>query len=269
MMMKRQTVASDVSFEGLGLHSGDPVSLTVHPGDTGIRFHLDGEWIEAKPANVTDTRRCTRLGPVSTIEHLMSAFAGLEITDADVELRAGELPGMDGSSAPYVASLQGVGTHALGEVEMPALFKRIFIQEDEVKVAVAKGTGHWRAVYDTGDRWPGEQAFETTDVIADYLSEIAPARTFALAEEVPMVIQLGMGRGLDEHSALVLGIEGYKNVPRFPDEPARHKLLDMIGDLYLAGIPIRHLSASGQRPGHRANVKAAQMLYDSIAASRA
>jgi UDP-3-O-acyl-N-acetylglucosamine deacetylase len=268
MMMDRNTIATDAEFDGLGLHSGDPVRMVVHSGESGIRFHYAGEWVEAKPGNVTDTKRCTRLGPVSTIEHLMSAFAGLEITDADVELSAPELPGMDGSALPFVKGLMAVGRAKITEIEAPSLFKRVFVQEDDVKIAVAKGSGHWRAVYATGDRWPGVQAFETEQVLIDYRDQIAPARTFALAEEVPMIIQLGMGRGLDEHSALVLGIEGYKNPPRFPDEPARHKLLDLIGDLYLAGIPIQYLSVGAERSGHRANVKTAQMLYESIGGAR-
>jgi UDP-3-O-[3-hydroxymyristoyl] N-acetylglucosamine deacetylase len=123
-------------------------------------------------------------------------------------------------------------------------------------------------VYNTGDRWPVIQAYETETVVDDYIDQIAPSRTFALAEEVPMIIQLGMGRGLDENSAIVLGIEGYKNEARFSDEPVRHKLLDLIGDLYLSGVPIRYLSVGAERPGHRANVKAAQMLYESVTWTR-
>ena len=265
MTYTRRTVASDVCFEGLGLHSGSPVRMVVHPGADGIRFLFGGEWIAARPENVSDTRRCTRLGSVSTIEHLMSAFAGLEVTDADVELDADELPGMDGSSIQYVHGLMGAGFVDLAQTEVPSLFKRVFVQEVETKIAVAKGDGHWRAIYDVTPRWPGAQEFEATDVVGQYASEIASARTFALAEEVPMIIQLGLGRGLDESSALVLGIEGYKNEARFVDEPARHKLLDMIGDLYLAGVPIRFLSVVGERPGHRANVKAAQMVAEMLA----
>ena len=75
----------------------------------------------------------------------------------------------------------------------------------------------------------------------------------------------GLGKGLDEKSALILGIEGYKNEARFPDEPARHKLLDLIGDLYLSGVPIRHINVVAERSGHRTNVKAAAMLAQALA----
>jgi len=264
MIKARKTIANDVSFEGLGLHSGVPVQVVVHPAENGIWFRCGSENIQALPENVSETTRCTRLGTVSTIEHLMSAFAGLEVTDAVVELSEPELPGLDGSSQIYVQSLIDIGFAALAEVEMPPLFSRVFLQEDGLKIAISKGSGHWRYEYQTGDRWPGRQGFETTDVAQTYAAEIAPARTFVLAEEIPMIIQLGLGRGLDEDSAVIVGIEGYKNLARFPDELARHKLLDVIGDLYLAGVPIRHLNVVAERSGHRANVHAAAMLWQAV-----
>ena len=260
----RKTLKGDALLEGLGLHSGIPVRVQIHPGEHGIAFRRGGERILASPENVTDTTRCTTLGPVATIEHLMSALAGLEITDAEIELDAPELPGLDGSSLPYVEALLAVGLEELGEKEIPELFSRVFLQDEAVKIAASKGAGHWRVVYSLGDRWPGTQEFEAVDAVAAYGAEIAPARTFVLAEEIPMIIQHGLGKGLDEHTALILGIEGYKNESRFADEPARHKLLDLIGDLYLSGIPIRHLNVVAERSGHRTNVKVAAMLAQAV-----
>ena len=262
--VSRRTLRSEVRFEGLGLHTGVPVVMTVRPGDAGIAFSLGAERTLALPENVTDTTRSTRLGSVGTIEHLMSAFAGLEITDAEVELTAPEVPGMDGSALPYVNALLGAGFEDFGNLDVPSLFTRIFHQEDELKVAVAKGSGHWRYVYDLGSRWPGQQSYELLDVTAGYVAEIAPARTFALAEEIPHLIEHGLGKGLDEDSALILGIEGYKNEARFSEEPARHKLLDVIGDLYLAGVPISMLSVVAERSGHRTNVAVAAMLRQAV-----
>lgn len=251
-------------FDGLGLHSGVPVRVTVHPSENGIWFRLgDSRW-EARPQNITDTRRCTKLGDVATIEHIMSAFAGLEITDADVELTTGELPALDGSSLGYVEAFRASGFAMLGEVEARDPYTRVFHQDLPVKIAIGKGTGHWRYSYEFPDRWPGEQTYETQDIVGSYCSEIAPARTFALAEEVPLVLAAGLAKGLDIEKALILGIEGYKNDARFPDEPARHKLLDLIGDLYLAGIPARFLNVSSEKSGHRTNVDAAAKLLASI-----
>lgn len=267
MTFTRKTLQSPVRLAGRGLHTGVPVNLTIHPGQDGLAFRLGGTRVAARPENVTDTTRSTKLGEVGTIEHLMSAFAGLEITDAEVELDAPELPGLDGSAEPYVRAMLAAGFETLEERATPDLFRRVFIQEDDgTKLAIGKGTGHWRYAYITSPRWPGEQAFEDLDVVAVYPEQIAPARTFALAEEIPMIIQMGLGQGLDESSALILGIEGYKNEPRFPDEPSRHKLLDLIGDLYLAGVPIRALNVVAERSGHRANVRAAQMLAESLTA---
>lgn len=218
----------------------------------------------ARPESVTDTARSTRIGPVGTIEHLMAAFAGLEITDAEVELDAGELPGLDGSAKPYVDALMPFLIEG-EERDVPALFRRVFIQEGEVKIAIGKGSGHGRYVYDLGARWPHEQSFEANDAVGAFAQEIAPARTFALMEEVPKLIEYGLGRGLDAESAVILGEEGYKNEVRFGDEPARHKLLDLMGDLYLAGIPLRFLNFVGERSGHRTHIRAAQALIEALA----
>jgi UDP-3-O-acyl-N-acetylglucosamine deacetylase len=270
MIVNRRTLAQTVTLEGLGLHTGVPVVVKIHPGQHGIGFLHGGERVEAHPANVTDTTRSTKLGSVGTIEHLMSAFAGLEITDAEVELDAPELPGLDGSARLYVEALRHAGMEDLPDREIPDLFTRVFLQlEDGVKVAIGKGTGHWRYEYRTGDRWPREQIYESEDIVAAYPGEVAPARTFAFAEEVPHLIQMGMGKGLDDSSALILGIEGYKNEPRFSDEPARHKLLDLVGDLYLAGVPLRGLNVVAERSGHRTHVKAAALLCEALAANGA
>lgn len=249
---------------GLGLHCGVPVQVDIRPGTEGIRFRFGPSIIEAKPANVTDTRRCTRLGEVSTIEHLMSAFAGLEITDAEVELSAPELPALDGSSKEYVAALERAGYEALGEVEMPELFTRVFIQEVDLKVAISKGSGHWSYLYMTGDRWPREMGFDCEDVVGRYGAEIAPARTFAFTEEVEPLREAGLGQGLTEESALILGEDGFTRPARFPDEPARHKLLDLMGDLYLSGVPVSHLNVSAQKSGHTTNVHAAALLRKAV-----
>lgn len=258
MTFTRQTLAGEVTLNGRGLHSGVPVRVTVHPGEYGIRFMLGHERLSAVPSNVSDTTRSTSLGPVRTIEHLMSAFAGVGITDADVELTAPELPGMDGSAKPFVEAILGAGIATLGERTLRDLFKRVYEKDGSAEIAIARGDGHWRYLYDVGDRWPGRQEVDLD--VAQYAAEIAPARTFCLEEELPMIQAHGLGQGLDESSCLVLGSSGPVNTARMPDEPARHKLLDVIGDLYLAGVPPRFLSVVAGRSGHRVNVAAAHKL---------
>ena len=261
----RATVSNDVKFKGLGLHGGQAVTVVVSPGENGIQFRAGQNKWAAIAENVTDTTRCTRLGEIATIEHLMSALAGLEITDAEIEVSGGEMPALDGSSREFAERLHEAGLQPLGEVEATLPFKRVFLHEGDIKIAVGKGEGHWQYTYDTGDRWPQVQTFESFNVALEYRKEIAPARTFELAERVPAILEMGLAKGLDMDSALILGIEGYKNDPRFDDEPARHKLLDLIGDLYLSGIPIRLLNVSAERSGHATNVQAAALVRQSIA----
>ncbi len=269
MIFTRQTVANPIGFVGVGLHTGVEVQLTVHPGENGIGFRYGSLRTEASPENVTDTRRSTKLGEVGTIEHLMSALAGLEITDAEIELTAPEVPGFDGSAMMFCEGLISAGVLSLGERELPSLYSRVFLQELPLKIAVGKGTGHWRYEYETGDRWPGSMHYETLNIIDSYQAEIAPARTFVLTEEFPMIEQFGLGKGLTRDSVTILGTEGYENETRFPDEPARHKLLDMLGDLYLSGVPARFLNVVGNRNGHTANVKMAAMMHQAVNAKKA
>ncbi len=264
MTYTRKTVAQDVKLAGLGLHSGVPVEVTIRPGSEGIAFRLGATRWQAIPENVSDTTRCTRLGDISTIEHLMSAFCGLEVTDAEVELSAAELPALDGSSTPYSQALMAAGFETRGQAEIGQPFSRVFLQDLPVKIAISKGEGQWRYEFRLDDHFPGEQDYDCPDVVASYATQIAPARTFALAEEVPAVLQAGLAKGLDIEKALIIGMEGYKNEPRFPDEPARHKLLDLMGDLYLAGVPARLLNVVAERSGHRTNVEAARMLHEAV-----
>lgn len=194
----------------------------------------------------------------------MAAFAGLGISDAEVELTRPELPGLDGSAASYLPVLKEAGIVPIGEREISAPFARVFVHENEAKVAVARGSGHWRYAFVREGVFPGEQTFEVTHVMAAFEAEIAPARTIGFEEELPMLEKLGLGQGLDRESCVLVGRDGYLNEPRFADEPARHKLLDLIGDLYLAGVPIGLLDVSATRGGHRLHVEAAARLASDV-----
>lgn len=266
MTFERATLRERARIEGVGLHSGEPVVVDLLPADDGIQFSLRGEIVRAHPSSVSDTSRCTCLGPVRTVEHLMSAFAAYGITDARVELDAPELPGLDGSSLGYWRALEHAGRELIGPANLEGPFARVFLKEDGAEVAVAAGQGRWRYTYDVGERWPGEQSAEFD--LTEYAAEVAPARTFVLSEELERVRASGLGRGLDETSGLVVGPTGYENEARFPDEPARHKLLDLIGDLYLSGVPPTLLSVVAVRSGHRVNCAAAARLATAVRIER-
>ena len=195
----------------------------------------------------------------------MSAFAGLGITDAEVEVSGGELPAAGGSSAEFVEGLLSSGFEKIGTMEVTPPFARVYLKGDHHSLAIGAGSGHWRYDFVTADVWPGKQSFEAFLDPRVYTSEVAPARTFVFEDEIAVVQRAGFGQGLDESSALVLGQMGYVNPSIFPDEAARHKLLDLIGDLYLSGIPIRAVDVVAERSGHAANIEAAAKL---AAASR-
>jgi UDP-3-O-acyl-N-acetylglucosamine deacetylase len=264
---ERRTVARPVKFEGRGLHSGEPVRVTVHPAQEGIAFRSGSSRWPATPASVSDTSRCTRLGEVSTVEHLMSAFAGLGVTEAEVEVEGGELPALDGCALAYCGALSTAGLEKVGEAQLTGPFSRVFHIEGDVELAISHGAGHWRYEFECGERWPHTQHFEIPS-IDRYLSEIAPARTFAFSEEMEAVKKAGLGRGLDETTAFVIGERGYVNEARFEDEPARHKMLDLLGDLYLSGVPPQLLNVVAQRSGHRTNVAAAAKLCEHASVHR-
>lgn len=256
----RRTVAEECRFFGPGLHSGAACEAVIAPGREGVVFVADGTRIPARPEAVADTRRCTSLGPVSTVEHLLAALAGLGVTDAEVHVWGGEVPAADGSALPFAEKISASGLASLGTAAVHGLYERVFTAEGGASVAVSRGEGHWRYEFDSGDRWPGVSAFEARSVRSEFLREIAPARTFAFEEEVGPLRAAGLGRGLDEASCLVLGPAGYTNPARFDDEPPRHKLLDLLGDLSLAGVPCSLLNVAASKSGHALNVRAAARL---------
>jgi UDP-3-O-[3-hydroxymyristoyl] N-acetylglucosamine deacetylase len=253
MIHRRRTVLVPVTLTGLGLHSGRPVRMTVHPADNGIAFRCDGSRVVAAPAAVTSTSWHTRLGDIGTVEHLMSAFAGLEITDAEVELSYPELPGLDGSAAEYVAVLR---TQPLDEASFLLPRNELVVEAPGVSIRTRAGSGVWTYAFGHGS---GTQTF-TCQLPRDYPTEVAPARTTALADQLPALVAQGLGQGLDMSSVVVIGPDGYSNTPRFPDEPARHKLLDLVGDVYLTGIPVGLLDVTASFSGHTTNVRMAALL---------
>jgi UDP-3-O-[3-hydroxymyristoyl] N-acetylglucosamine deacetylase len=251
-MIRRRTVLEPVTFTGFGLHSGQPVTARIHPADSGIAFRCDGSRVAAGPAAVTDTRWHTTLGDIATVEHLMSAFAGAGVTDAEVELSYPELPALDGSAAEYVLPTQPLGEAS--EVVLPG--DEVMVEEAGSSIRVRAGSGVWSYTFRHGS---DTQTF-TCQLPRDYPTQVAPARTFAFADQVPVLVERGLGQGLDMSSVLLLEPGGYANTPRFPDEPARHKLLDLVGDLYLTGIPPGLLDVTASFSGHASNVRMAARL---------
>ena len=267
-MLRQRTLKSLISASGVGLHTGRKVRITLRPAppDTGIVFRrvdLDPAIdIPARAELVGEARLASTLvqgdGKVHTVEHLMSAFGGLGVDNAYVELDAAELPIMDGSASPYVLLAQQAG---IEEQPTPKRFLRVRHRVDVVegdKWARLEPYDGYRLSFSIEFRHPvierTTQAVTVDFAETSYLKEIARARTFGFMHEVEQLRDDGLvlGGGLENAVVLdeyrVLNSDGL----RFADEFIRHKLLDAIGDLYLLGKPLL-ASYSAHKSGHALN----------------
>ncbi len=252
--MKQRTLKEPVRTTGIGLHTGVKVEITLRPAppDTGIVFRrMDLEppaELKADPYLVTDTRLCSMLesGPakVSTVEHLMSALAGLGIDNALVDLTGPEIPILDGSSAPFVYLLQSAG---IVEQDAPKRYVRI-LRPIEVRDGdkLARLTPHngFKIEFTIDFKHPVfEKSGKTVSIdFAEtaYAKEVARARTFGFMHEVEALRNSGLALGGSLDNAIVMDEYRVLNVEglRYEDEFVKHKVLDAIGDLYLLGYPI-------------------------------
>jgi UDP-3-O-[3-hydroxymyristoyl] N-acetylglucosamine deacetylase len=270
----QKTLKTAIPCRGVGLHSGQQIALTLRPApaDTGIIFRrrdLGDAEIVASWENAVDSSLCTKLDnregvSVATIEHLMAAFAGLEIDNAVVELDGPEVPIMDGSAAPFVFLIECAGI-----VEQDATRRAIKV----LKPVTVGGPGRAAtlmpsdgfAVSFTIDFASGAIKRQELTLGVDpdsFKSDISRARTFGFLHEVDQMRAAGLARGgsLDNSVVvsgdLVLNEEGL----RYADEFVRHKMLDALGDLYLAGGPLlAHFD--GTRSGHALNRQLLAALF--------
>lgn len=261
----RKTLASEVRFSGRGLHSGTPCAVRIAPTSAGQWIKAGGDRYQPAPAMVTETLRSTCLPGVATVEHCLSALAGLGVTDFEIIVEEGnEMPALDGSSLEYVQAINEVGLEGCGTLRIDGPFRRVFVQEDGINIAIASGEGHWAYEFDAGSRFLGKTSAEYHLSPKTYTDEVAPARTFVYAEEIEPLSAMGLGQGLDHESAVIIGQDAYEFPVRFPDEPSRHKLLDLIGDLSLSGVPVAALDVKAEKSGHRTNVLAAERLLERV-----
>lgn len=267
-MLKQRTLKTQIRATGVGLHSGTKVTIALRPAavDTGIVFRrvdlADPVDLRADPLLVGDTRlaSCLESGgaKIATIEHLMSALAGLGIDNLYIDVDAAELPIMDGSAAPFVFLLKSAG---IEEQKAPKRFLRV------LKMVEVKEGDKWARLepYD-GFRLDFSIAFNHPAVAQtgarvsidfaenSYEREVARARTFGFTQDVEFMRDQGLALGGSLENAIVLDEYRVLNADglRFADEFAKHKLLDAIGDLYIVGHPL--LAAfSAHKSGHALN----------------
>lgn len=274
MTMKQHTLKNACKFYGTGLHTGKEVNMTILPAEEnfGIVFQRDdlgGKQVRACIENVSGTRRSTLLksgdATVRTTEHLLSAMIGMGVDNALVRIDAEELPILDGSALPYITSFLQIGLLVQNaernfyEVKKKIVLKdffrgsRITIEPSSGPLYEVTIDFHSKVIGVQNASWAGG---------ADYAAEVAPCRTFCFLKEIQKLLKLGLIKGGTLENALVIDEPRgyYNNTPlRFPNECARHKLLDLIGDFALIGAPIKgHITA--YKPGHKVNTKAALRL---------
>ncbi len=276
--MKQHTLNSTYTFSGKGLHTGKPVTMQLLPApeDYGIVFQRtdlgDDVLVHARVENVIQTRRCTTLSErgvkIITAEHLLSALSAMGVDNALVQIDAAEVPILDGSARPYVEAICEHGLIEQPAERRPIVVDKPFVYEDPrsgSRIAFEPASDFSVDVtIDFKSRVIGTQQAHW-DRSVDYAREIAPCRTFCFRKEVRMLRFLGLIKGGSLDNALVVDEpRGYLGDPvlQFPDEPARHKLLDLLGDLALAGRPIQgHITA--YKPGHKANTTALKLFLAS------
>lgn len=273
--MKQRTIGQEVSIEGIGIHTGARATMRVRPApsDFGIRFRrvdLDGEpEIPAKVEYVDETRRCTRLArgeaSVSTVEHLMAAMRGLEIDNALVEIDGPEVPIADGSAQPFVEMLEGVGiVEQERDRRILAVQEPVWVRSGN-RLAVALPYEGFRVSFTfTNDHNHPviSDLFAEFDVDpAVFRREIAGARTIGWLSEVEALKARGLAKGATMEMAVVLSPTEVLTPLRYDNEPVRHKILDTVGDLYLAGFLHAHIVAV--RSAHALNYQLSQAILAS------
>ena len=255
-----QTIASPLEFTGIGLHSGAPVKmrLLTAPAGSGVVFRrtdLDNFEISATARNVARVSYATSLMRqgvlISTTEHLLSALIGIGVDNVIVELDNLELPILDGSALPYVEAVRSAGIHTQRRRrEVIRVLKPVEVREGDKFIGVYPGNGY-SICYAIDFPAPIGRQETCIDLAAEtYGSTIAPARTFGYKADEQRLRDMGLIRGAGPENAIILGSAGPLNGPlRFSDEFVRHKVLDLIGDLALAGRRIEGRVVA-ERAGH-------------------
>ena len=272
---KQQTLKSDFSLSGVGLHSGKKVNITIQPSkiNNGIKFirtDLEGDNIvNALWSNVSSTNLCTTISnnngvSVSTIEHLMSALSGMHIDNANVLIDNIEVPIMDGSSLPFVELLETSGVVTQESDRQIILIKKEIMVSNNDSYAKITPNKQFSIDFeiDFASHLINKQARQLQLVNGNYKSDISSARTFGFEKDVDYLRANGLALGGSLDNAVVVGEKNILNKEglRFDDEFVRHKILDSIGDLYLAGNPIRGYFY-GSKSGHFLNNQLLRKLF--------
>ncbi len=281
-VLRQRTLKNSIHCSGIGLHSGIKVNMTLHPAEpnTGIRFRRNGTVrgpeVAASWQNVVDTPLSTTLAgeadiKAGTVEHLMSALAGCAVDNAVVELNGPEVPVMDGSAAPFVFLIECAGTLAQDAPRRALeILKEVTVADRWRSVSVTPGEGlsiDFEIDFDSAVVARQEWSFQVTE--ASYKRDVSRARTFGFLEDVDKLRAMGLALGGSLDNAIVISGDRILNDGglRYENEFVRHKVLDLIGDLYLIGAPvIGRLHCV--RSGHAMTLRMLKTLFSDASAWR-
>ena len=267
-ILKQHTIENSVSMSGVGLHSGQPVLMTLFPAadDTGIVFRrIDLKpvvEIKATALNIQETFMCSVLShqqaKIGTVEHFMAALAALHIDNIIVEVNASELPVMDGSAAPFVLLLEAAGRVQQNQPRHTLkILQSVRVEDGDRFVELAPFEGGLKLDIEIA---PSHPVITRTSRTLSYLlqestfaKEISRARTYGMVKDLERLHQNQLARGASLENAVGIDDDAILNPEglRYPDEFVRHKVLDAIGDLYCAGSVLGHFKA--YQPGHALN----------------
>jgi UDP-3-O-[3-hydroxymyristoyl] N-acetylglucosamine deacetylase len=275
-VLKQKTLKNSIGCSGVGLHTGAKVTMTILPAeaDSGIRFKridISGGQaiIEADWRNVVDSRLCSTIAnkdgvSIATIEHLMAAFAGLGIDNALVEINGPEVPIMDGSAAPFAFLIECAGVRELDAPRKAIRIKKPIEVREPNRYATLAPAEVFTLGFDIEFASPAVASQSHSVKLADgaFKKQVARARTFGFEHEVAALRAAGLLKGGSLDNAVVVSGDKVLNDSglRYTDEFVRHKILDSVGDLYLAGLPIvGHFH--GSRSGHALNHRLLEALF--------
>jgi UDP-3-O-[3-hydroxymyristoyl] N-acetylglucosamine deacetylase len=276
--LKQTTLSEPVSLEGIGVHSGAPVRITLHPAlaNTGVVFLRTGlpdgvsRTIPARREAVGATELCTVIGEpsgasVSTIEHLMAAFAGMGIDNVTVEIDGPEVPIMDGSSALFVDALDQVGSDDLAaQRKILKVLKPVRLEHGNSWAELKPRDRGFMIDVEIDFPTPliGRQRRSVEVTPANFRNEISRARTFGFMKDVEYLWKKNLALGASLENTVALGDDRIINPEglRFPDEFVRHKILDAVGDLALAGFALQ-ATYTAYCPGHKINALMLERLF--------
>jgi UDP-3-O-[3-hydroxymyristoyl] N-acetylglucosamine deacetylase len=277
---RQTTLAREVRLTGTGVHSGAPVSLTLHPAEanTGLRFLVTkrGRVVAEIPANVAHVKSltlCTVIGDetgitVGTVEHLLAALRGLSIDNLYIEIDSKEVPIMDGSSAAFVEAIDRVGIRELSEPrKFIKVLRAVRVEEGGCWGELVPHSGFSLDVeIDFATPLIGRQRLNFEMNPGVFRNELARARTFGFMSDVEKLWKAGLALGADLTNTVAIGEDKVMNREglRYPQEFVRHKMLDAVGDLSLSGAPLLGAYRS-YKGGHRLNAMVLQELFSDSA----